>query len=353
MVTANNAIDAFGDCIFALDPETGRVSWASKAFETQFPAAGPGASLDSLNDNLASGLTHLAERAGREDGCYGCLSDDGAVYDAWAGLAVDGLIYVRLQDALARQKAQTRHIADRERLILTSRSMSVGEMASTIAHELNQPLGALSNLLNGLKARASRGKLSGGEAEAALGRALDQVGYASGIIARIREYVDARKPRRETLDLPQIAVTVLDLLDWEIQREGVSAEIAIAPGLPPVHGDAVMIQQVITNLARNAIDAMRIQPCDARWLEIAAQTASDGRVEILISDSGAGLDPERAETLFTPFFTTKPSGMGIGLNICRSIIEIHSGNLWFTRNEAGGTTFHIALPAASESEEAA
>jgi two-component system, LuxR family, sensor kinase FixL len=346
-VNATKALNAFEDCVIAVD-SGGAVVWASEAARTWFGNAAAGASLDAL-DARVPGLSALASRAPAED----CLAaDGGARLDVEA--ARDGdLVHLRLRDARGRREAQARHLADRERLILTSRSMSVGEMASTIAHELNQPLGALSNLLNGLKARAAKDALDAQTAESALGRAAEQVRYASGIIARIREYVDARRPAAVPLDVPDICRRSLDLLDWEIQRADVSAEIEAAPGLPPARGDEVMIQQVLVNLARNAIDAMRLQPRERRRLLIAAREDGTGRIEIAVADTGAGLDEADAKRLFTPFFTTKSGGMGIGLNICRSIIELHGGEMWFTRSPGGGATFHIALPAADSVTEAA
>lgn len=350
-MTADTAIDAFGDCLAALEPDAGRVGWASRAFRERFPDIAAGAPLSALDADFDQCVSRAL--AGGE--AYACLPHrrSGLVYDAFFTRGADGRVYVRLEDASERREAQRRHLADRERLILTSRSMSVGEMASTIAHELNQPLGSVANLLNALKTRAARGTLAPEDVHPALSKAADQILYAAGIIARIREYVDARQPRREPLDLSRLARTVLALLDWEIQREGVQARIRVPEGLPPALGDEIMIQQVMTNLTRNAIDAMRLQPQERRRLAIEAEAATAERIEIRISDNGAGLTEEQAARLFTPFFSTKPGGMGIGLNICRSIIELHRGDLWFTRNPEGGTTFHIVLPARPEQAEAA
>lgn len=306
-----------------------------------------GPALEAALPGCGKLLGRVAE--GRSDRPHAYLAAaDGTVFHVRAAHGDGGCIYLKIENALDRQKAQTRHLADRERLMLTWRSTSIGEMASTIAHELNQPLGSIGNLLNGLKLRAKRDRLDAGEAERALERALEQLRYASGIIVRMREYVDARRPSSQPLDPDRLARNTLDLLDWEIEREGVQAEVRIAPGLPCLAGDEVMIQQVIVNLSRNAIDAMRACPEDRRRLTIEALADDRERIEIRIRDSGTGLDAIQSESLFTPFFTTKASGMGIGLNICRSIIELHRGELWFTRGDTGGTTFHVALPVAAE-----
>jgi signal transduction histidine kinase len=117
-----------------------------------------------------------------------------------------------------------------------------------------------------------------------------------------------------------------------------------------VAGDGVMLQQVLVNLLRNALDAMIDTPAGQRRLAIASRLDDAGQVEIAIADSGSGIDADAASQLFMPFFSTKPTGMGIGLNICRSLIELHQGRLWYTPNDGGGCTFHIALPLAQPHE---
>ncbi|MEL7453173.1 MAG: sensor histidine kinase, partial [Pseudomonadota bacterium] len=245
-----------------------------------------------------------------------------------------------LDDHTARQ----RHLADREALLFTSRSLSIGEMATTIAHELNQPLGSVANLLNLLASRLKTGHLDVEETAPVIDRLLTQIGYASGIISRMREYVDDRPVQKRQLDLRQVVGRAVDLLDWECRRDGISVSVEIAEDLPAFCGDAVMVQQVLVNLARNGIEAMKYQPCEERTLTFSARLESD-MVDIIISDTGAGLSDEVAERLFTPFFSTKGGGgMGIGLNICRSIAERHGGGLWHEQTTGGGTSFHINFP---------
>lgn len=353
-MTASDALEAFGEMVIAIDHRAGRIAWISPETHPSLPDIAPGAPVDRLEQCLP-GCGELAGSAGQKSDepphAY-LTARDGRVVHVRAARRSDGTTYLKIENALERQKAVQRHLADRERLMLTWRSTSVGEMASTIAHELNQPLGAVGNLLNGLKSRAARGRLTPEDTDVALNRALEHLHYASGIIARMREYVDARQPRRGPLAPADLAQRTLDLLDWEIERENIQTAVRIGPDLPPISGDEIMVQQVIANLARNAIDAMRVRPGDSRRLTIEAVSDGD-QVEIRIGDTGTGLDAEQADRLFTPFFTTKPSGMGIGLNICRSIIELHSGSLWFTRNDEGGTTFHIALPVARQAAELA
>jgi len=270
----------------------------------------------------------------------------------------DGMLVLRLQPESMQQLATRRHLEDRERLLFTSRSVAVGEMATTLAHELNQPLGAVTNVLQGLKVRLAAVIARPDTSANALPflaqgaqMALDHVQYAARIIGRVREYTHSRQPRRERVDLNALLNDSLTLLDWDLQRHGVQLRINLSAETSadrvPVIGDTVMLQQVLVNLLRNAIDAMSTTSADQRILDISSRIDDAGQIEIAIADTGSGIGDDTASQLFTPFFSTKPTGMGIGLNICRSLIELHQGRLWFTSNSGGqGCTFHIALPSA-------
>ena len=266
-----------------------------------------------------------------------------------------------------REQAARRHLEDREKMLFTSRALAVGEMASTLAHELNQPIGTVANVLRGMRARLEKaGDGSGGSGgrgdrgntgdpgdsgDKLLGGvqlALDQALFAARIIARIREYTHSRQPRREVLALDRVLRESVALLDWELQRDGV--ELMLQLPAPPceVLGDEVMLQQLFVNLLRNALEAMRDNG-DARRLALTLTSERQGKQALLtVRDNGCGLPQDASNQLFVPFQSTKPNGMGIGLNICRSFVELHQGRLWFTPNDDGpaerGCTFHVALP---------
>lgn len=252
-------------------------------------------------------------------------------------------VLLRLSDERERLHHLQRQLDDREGLLFTSRSLTVSEMGSVLAHELNQPIGATANLLRGLKLRLSRRHPDSTEELAALDKAVQQVTYASQIIGRVREYTQSRQPNTEKLELVSLVHQSLALLDWDLQREAVRLELRLPE--PPVHvqGDAVMLQQVLINLLRNALDALRLdRPADPLIdVELRVQA---GRAELCVGDNGPGITPQTEARLFLPFSSTKPNGMGLGLSICRSLIEMHQGRLWFTRREAGGCCFHFALP---------
>ncbi len=271
-------------------------------------------------------------------------------------------VVLRLSPRAEQTSATRRHLEDRERLLFTSRSLAVGEMATTLAHELNQPLGSLANVLRGVKTRVATLKANPSPAgmshlEQGVQLALDQVQYAARIIGRVRDFTQSHQPRRELVDLLALLHSSLTLLDWDLARHGVRVSLDVqalsAQGGAPVAGDGVMLQQVLVNLLRNAIDAMADSPPDERRLSVSSQVDDAGEhLEIAIADTGCGIGEDAAGQLFMPFVTTKPTGMGVGLNICRSLIELHQGRLWFTPNEERGCTFHVALPLVPDADAA-
>ncbi len=339
------ALDALGVRAATAEADSGRVLWRSGGFDAALPGlrtlTEPGPDVAGLAE--AFGDCRLA---GATVSALVTLRGAKSVYDARLTPSPDRTrIHVELQDAAERRADERRRLEDRESLLLTSRVLSVGEMASMIAHELNQPIGAVTNLLRGLKAKLARGTLDAASGLAAIDKGVEQALYASEVIARVRSFVDQRQPHVAPLDLAGLARDTLGLLDWEIQRDGVEARAeAAAEGLPIVLGDKVMIQQVLVNLARNALDAMRGSPLP-RTLVLSARDGGK-EVEVLIRDTGPGVEEEAAARMFQPFYSTKRDGMGVGLGVCRSIVELHGGRLWHTAAEGGGSIFHLALPRA-------
>jgi len=342
---AEAAFAALDLAVGAFEGAPPRLVWRTDAFARLMPGL-------AVGDAAPTDLTPSLDAANRGDTTARSLDVGEVMLEVRPGLGADGRLYLKLSNAAERQEAEARRLADRERLLLTSRVMSVGEMATMIAHELNQPIGSIANIVRGLKARLSRNVLAIADGVEALDKAADQALYASGVIQRMRSFVEQRQPQVEPLDLPRLARATLDLLDWEIARDRVSAQAAFDDDLPPVLGDAVMIQQVLVNLARNGLDAMRGQ-AQPRGLTIAGRRleGSTRMVELTVADTGPGVSDDAAGRMFSPFFSTKPGGMGVGLGICRSIIELHRGRLWPAREETGGTVFHIALPTARQEDE--
>jgi two-component system sensor histidine kinase DctS len=308
------------------------------------PALGEGTPLVQLEHALP-GLAAARAADGNETLCL--VLGDAHEWQAELSAAAGGRRLLRLADRREQGRALQRQLDAREQLLFTSRVLSVGEMATTLAHEINQPIGACANLLRGLRSRLARrssGRLQEAESQA-LDRAIDQVMFAARVITRIREFTHSHQPRRVRLDFNALLRASAPLLDWDLQRSGARLALELPEGEVFVQGDEVMLQQVVMNLMRNALDALRADPPPRPRLALRLLQRAD-EVELQVSDNGCGLDDEAQARLFVPFASTKPSGMGIGLSICRSFIELHQGRLWFSRNPERGTTFHVGLPCA-------
>jgi len=349
---SREALSAFGDAVALVHRASATLCWASPAWCALLPASGPGVPLAALDPALPALLKAEAPAALRV-----ALGGAGA-WDLQLAAHDPAHTLLRLADRREQGRALQRQLDDREQLLFTSRVISVGEMASTLAHELNQPIGAAANLLRGLRARlARRARRSGGSAAAdqpihaeeaeALGRAIEQVMFASRVIARIREFTQSHQPRHARLDLVALVRSCASLLDWDLRRSGAALELALPTVPVRVRGDEVMLQQVVVNLMRNALDALRTDPpAEPR---LCLRLLVHGReAELQVRDNGCGLADDAAARLFVPFASTKPNGMGIGLSICRSFVELHQGRLWFSRQAERGTTFHLGLPLLAE-----
>ena len=341
---ALDALDALGQWHASIDPSRSRLEWCSTALSTAFPQWSIGATIAELESGFPGIAALIALQA--DASAQGvATAPDGRPLRVQSAPGRDGRLYLRLSDLWADGESAARHLSDRERLLFVSRSMSVGEMASILAHELNQPIGSIANLLRGVALRLDSGTGDAAILRPAIAQGIEQAMYAAGILARVREYVEPRQPRREVIALPALVAAAIALLDWEVRRDGIAVSLVdlTDPCQGRVAGDPVMLQQVVVNLARNAIEAMRGMPGAERSLQV--ETALDDDMVVLrISDRGCGIDPQAEARLFTPFFTTKPDGTGLGLHVCRSIVELHQGRLWFDTSAERGCTVCVALP---------
>jgi two-component system sensor histidine kinase DctS len=269
-------------------------------------------------------------------------------------------------DITDRKRAEELNRQQQEKLETSARLATMGEISSMLAHELNQPLAAISSYTAGalnVLARAgdAGGAGSAGGSAAALDvgmlrRALEQANTqarrAGQIIRSVHEFVKKREPRRETVAIQHIVDGIRALVDLQARQSYVGLQIDVPPDLPPVLADRVLIEQVLLNLTRNAIEAMQAVEPERRVLRITAYTAAhagaQGQVAVSVIDNGHGIPPEVAERLFSPFFSTKAEGMGMGLSICRTAIEFHGGTLTHAANPGGGTVFTFTLQQAQE-----
>ncbi|MCW5697529.1 MAG: PAS domain S-box protein [Bauldia sp.] len=249
-----------------------------------------------------------------------------------------------VRDVTERQRTEARLHDLQTELIHVSRLTAMGEMASALAHELNQPLSAIANYLRGSRRLIDRGDADPGVLGGALDKAADQALRAGDIIHRLRDFVakGEGEPLVERVGKLVEEATALALVG--AKELGVSVRYALDPEADFVLADRVQIQQVLVNLIRNAVDAM--EGTQRRVITIASAPAEGGFVEISVRDTGIGIPSEVAERLFQPFFTTKPSGMGVGLSICRTIVEAHGGRIAAEAAPGGGTIFRFTLRAA-------
>jgi signal transduction histidine kinase len=220
----------------------------------------------------------------------------------------------------------------------------MGELAASISHEVMQPLGAVvTNAQTALRwLGAQPPELD--EVREALGGAVKDGRRAVEIIGRIRTLIKKEPPRKDALEVNEAIVEVVALTRGEVMKNNVSVQTHLGEGLPLIQGDRVQLQQVILNLIINAVEAMSGVSEGSRGLLIATGKDASDRVLVAVQDSGPGLNPESFERLFDSFYTTKPGGMGMGLSICRSIVEAHGGCIWATPNAGPGITVQFTLP---------
>ncbi|WP_288842595.1 PAS domain-containing sensor histidine kinase [uncultured Deefgea sp.] len=251
-------------------------------------------------------------------------------------------------DITALKNAQERERQQNEQLQQTTRLISMGEMASSLAHELNQPLAAIASYATGCRNVLSQAEPNIAQLDQAIEKMAGQAKRAGKIISGIREFVQRRAPHRKPCEVADLVDTVRTLLAAEVAKQQVKLSIGEVSDLPIVYADAVMLEQVMFNLMKNAIEAMHDTPIANRTLDLNIN-ANNGFLSVIIADRGTGINPEQMEQLFKPFYTTKNTGMGMGLNICRSIIEHHQGRLWVEANPGGGSRFIFTLPLPQES----
>lgn len=254
-----------------------------------------------------------------------------------------------VRDLTERQQTESRLQELQSELVHISRLTAMGEMASTLAHELNQPLSAISNYIKGsrrlLESSTDERSVQIRDAMQAAG---DQAVRAGQIIRRLRDFVSRGESERMFENVVKLVEEAGALALIGVRDQNVRVRYQISPSVEMVIVDKVQIQQVLLNLIRNAIEAMA--ESDRRELLIAVSAVDDNMVAFSVTDTGSGIAPEIAEQLFQPFITTKRQGMGVGLSISRTIVEAHGGKIWVESNPGGGTIFRFTLRAVTKEE---
>jgi signal transduction histidine kinase len=225
-----------------------------------------------------------------------------------------------------------------------NRITTMGELTASIVHEVNQPITAAVTYALAARRWLSAEPPDFGEVSEALADIIKEGNRASEVIGRIRDLIKKAPPRKDRVEINGAIREVIELAYSEAVKNGVSVQTQFAESLPLIQGDRVQLQQVMLNLIINAIQAMSGLAAGARELRITTENADSEGVRLAVRDSGPGLSPENLQRLFEPFYTTKPNGMGMGLSICRSIIEAHGGRLWAT-GQPRGALFQFTIPA--------
>jgi C4-dicarboxylate-specific signal transduction histidine kinase len=316
--------------VFVRDSDTGELLYANEQFLKTFPT---GDELPPLPRSVYEGEVHDKTR-----GRWYLIHSQPV---RW----IDGRT-VRLflaTDISERRRAEALFRQQQEKMQMTARLVTIGEMATTLAHELNQPLAAISNYSMGCVRRLRSGTWDEDELLDALEKGAAQAERASKVIQRVRAFVGRRTPNLIPCDINEVVNDVSPMIGLEARQNGANLKLDLSEIVPYVHADPLLMEQVILNLSRNAIEAMQETEPDERQLTIRSRPNGNNTVEVEVIDRGRGIDPQLEGNLFTPFFSTKSHGMGLGLHICRSIVEAHGGHVWVSRNAGHGLTFHFSL----------
>jgi PAS domain S-box-containing protein len=327
------------------DIASGRVRWTDLT-----PAEWRGRDERAIGDLKTSGIFRPFEKEYfRKDGSRVPVLLGGALFE---GSGNEGVAFVL--DLTEQKRAQERLRASEHslreaqaELAHVNRVTTMGQLAASISHEVMQPITA--GIMNAEAALQWLGSQPPNleEARQALGLAVNDGNRATDVISRIRALIKKTPPRKDAFEINAAILEVIGLTHGEVVKNNVSVQTQLTEVLPPIQGDRVQLQQVILNLILNAVEAMSSVSEGSRELLIATGKDASGGVLVAVRNSGPGLSPENFDRLFDAFYTTKPNGMGMGLSICRSIVEAHGGRIWASRGVGPGATFQFTLPVAS------
>lgn len=299
---------------------------------------------ESIGRYLKTHVPHIIGR-GRE---VVAQRKDGSVFPAFLSVgAVQGAeprFVGFIRDVSATRKAEEDSHRLQDRLMHVSRLATVGEMASGIAHELNQPLAAIATYAHACDRLLSTPEPEIDEVQSALKQIADQAVRAGDIIRRLRNLARTDESIRTPVDINSVIEELTDLIQIDARAHGVQYRQKLAPDLPRVTVDRAQIQQVILNLVRNALEALALGQLDVSEVVISTRQNEQGEVEIAVCDSGPGVDNYIAHRIFDPFCSTKPTGTGLGLPISRTIVHTHGGTLDYKPNVPSGACFVVKLP---------
>ncbi len=265
------------------------------------------------------------------------------------GEAEGGRFIGIVRDLSAQKAAEEERRKLKDRLAEVDRFSLMGEMAAGLAHEINQPLSAIATYAQAGERLMAQEKMDTEALEETYRKISDQALRAGQIIQSLRSFVSKQEVREDRLDINEVVDNVLNLIEADARAEGITVATEYAAELPPIMGDAVQLQQVLLNLTRNAVDAMRGGLYREEGMRIRTGRVDDSEaVRVTVVDHGHGVSQQLADSIFHPFVTTKREGLGVGLAVSRTIIQAHGGDLYYRPNPEGGSVFGFTLPIEQE-----
>lgn len=282
-------------------------------------------------------VSHFQNRYRSKDGSYRWLE--------WSSVPAGNLIYAAARDLTERLKAEAEEQQRREELAHVSRIAMMGELTTSLAHEINQPLTAILSNAQAAQRFLSQTPPDIGEVRQILDDIVRDNKRASEVIRRVRALVRKEKPRQEPLDLNELIQQVVELVRGDSLLQGLSIATDLSPELVAIYGDGIQLQQVILNLILNGAAAMRNAPLAQRRIIVRTAMTNNHTVRVSVTDFGVGIDENNSDRLFEPFYTTKSEGLGMGLSISRTIVKGHGGTMQASNNKDGGATFAFTLSA--------
>jgi two-component system sensor kinase FixL len=254
--------------------------------------------------------------------------------------------FVGIIRELSEQRATEQRARSLEaRLAHVGRFNLMGEMAAGIAHEINQPLSAIATYAQAGNRILQRGDVDLATLKEICGKIDDQARRAGQVIANLRKFIRKQEIETQSLDVNRVVLDVMAFIEADARSEGIPVHVQLQDDLPKVRADALQLQQVLLNLTRNSVDAMRGALGKERGILVATVPRQGGGVRITVTDHGHGVSPQLGDNIFHPFITTKRDGLGVGLAISRTIVQSYGGSLTYTDNPAGGSIFSVDLPA--------
>ena len=338
--------------VYAIDEKSGRLLYVNPALAKLLGVDPETLSAEHLIDRFGPPPSVPDQAAGF--GATFCTKEmrdpvDGRWYQIQSGLIPwKSGQPIRLQvitDVSDQKQAQSLRRQHQEVQRQTTRLAELTEVASSLAHELNQPLMAITSYSDACLRLLDQPDHPRDELATALRKSRDQAVRAGRIIARIRSFIRSRRPEPSRFDMNELLLESIELLEVARDEHAIRTELRLTPKPLIAHADRTLMAQVINNLMQNAIDAMRATPVAQRRLTITTDLAADGSIVLTFADCGPGIPDFLAESAYVALFSTKEKGLGLGLSICRSVVEAHGGRIWHEANAAGGCTFHVTLPA--------